>query len=374
MNFNHFSKAHPLAAGAPITCTERRHACDTDNPSKQTIFNRKGFLYLVILFLSLFSSMSMAAEKTDAALLNPALSSPIKISMRNNGYTLGDLVEMRAEFDLKKGLAFDTNSTPLKGPVNHWLDLRKVNMRASQNADKSAHITLDFTWQIFGTVEMAQRVYIPAIVLQTLPPEASDAKPITITIPAQGFHLSPVLPTTIEETNHRPHARPLKFDTQTPMNTALFCFGTGLLLSFIGLWLQDKISWWPRNPGPMTQLARMIRNHPTTTFNTQQLRAIHTALALSARQSLYPNTLENLFKSCPYLSTEKTEITDFFITSWQLFHSQENMTGAISVSATKAWIARAAMAERIAGRQAKKIATSTMGLLKKDLFKKVDAK
>ncbi|PPD53817.1 MAG: hypothetical protein CTY12_04315, partial [Methylotenera sp.] len=234
-----------------------------------------------------------------------------------------------------------------------------------QNKDDSSKITLDFTWQIFGTVEMAQTIYIPAIALQTIPPEIGNTKPLTLTIPAQGFHLSPVLPPQIEDRNHRPHALPLGFDTQTPLIIALTLLFLGLLFGGFWLWLQDKISWWPRNPGPLTKLARQLRAHREDSFSANDLRIIHNGLAASAGQSLYPNTLPHLFEKCPYLATEKLEITQFFEDSWQVFHGKNAQINAIGVSTTKAWIQRAAILERLMRRQLRKPKGKAVQLSKK---------
>lgn len=307
-----------------------------------------------ILMTLLIAQTAFAADALKDQPLSPALSAPIKVHMRPNGYTLGDIIEMRAVFNLKKGQTFDPDSVPLKGPVNNWLDLREVKFASSKNTDDSERIQLEFTWQVFGTVEMAQMVYIPAIALQTIPPTTGDTKPITITIPAQGFHLSPVLPTLIEEKAHRPHALPLRFDTYTPLLLAAFSLGLSMLFGGLWMWLQDKIAWWPRNPGPLTALARNMRTHQGARFSVEDLRNIHVGLAKSAGQSLYPNTLSNLFQKSPYLSSDQAEITRFFEDSWQVFHTPNVSASAIAVPETKAWIHRAAISERLARRQAKK--------------------
>ncbi len=323
-------------------------------------------LISVFLFSGLFFVQNIAvAEIKKTEPLSPALVSPIKVTMRTNGYTIGDLIDMHAVLQLKKGQVFDPNSVPLKGPVNNWLDLREVKFQSSNNKDESTKVTLDFTWQIFGTVEMAQTIFIPAIALQTIPPEKGNTKPLTLTIPAQGIHLSPVLPPQIEEKSHRPHAPPLSFDTQTPLTIALILLSLGLLLGGFWLWLQDKISWWPRNPGPLTKLARQIRQHRESTFSMKDLRNIHSGLAASAGQSLYPNTLQDLFEKCPYLISEKLDIAKFFEDSWQAFHGKNAQANAIDVNTTKAWIQRAAMAERLMRRQLRKRKVKAVHLSKK---------
>ncbi|MDP1660166.1 MAG: hypothetical protein Q8L73_12565 [Methylotenera sp.] len=322
---------------------------------------------MALLAMLLFIQSAFAATTPSTPIANPALSTPIKITMRDNGYTLGDMITMHAEFNLAKGLVFDPNSVPLKGPVNNWLDLRNVSMAEAKNADGGSTISIDFTWQIFGTVEHAQTLKIPAIQLQTIPSSDSAkdstaklaaSKPLTITIPAQGFNLSPVLPPTITENTHRPHAPPLRFNERTPLTFAIICLSLGLLCGALWLWLQDKISWLPRNPGPMTQLARQLKQQKLSqqnigqVFTVENLRTIHAGLASSAGQSLYPNTLVNLFEKSPYLAAEKPAITQFFNASWQTFYEKNthSSTSNISVTDTLRWINRSALAERLSRR------------------------
>jgi hypothetical protein len=327
---------------------------------------------VLLLCLSLFLQTVFAG----ATVATPDVTGPkVKVTMRDNGYTLGDMIAMHAEFNLAKGLVFDPNSVPLKGPVNNWLDLRDVAMVEAKNADGGSKISIDFTWQIFGTVEHAQTIKIPAILLQTIPPIENTkgkndveqsannkplVKPLVISIPAQSFNLSPVLPPTITENTHRPHAPPLRFNERTPLTFAITFLSLSLLCGALWLWLQDKISWLPRNPGPITQLARQLRRQKLRqqnigqVFTEENLRTIHAGLARAAGQSLYPNTLANLFEKSPYLVAEKTAITQFFNASWQKFYAKNTNASDISVTDTLRWINRAAMAERLSRRQTNK--------------------
>lgn len=366
MIFNRLTNAYPFEVSSSTTLRSvRLNRAQPFSPSAilwlETHRNR---LTALIITLLIVTQTSFAANFPAAS----ASAGPkVKVTLRDNGYTLGDLISMRAEFDLAKGLVFDPNSVPLKGPVNNWLDLRDVKMEAVKNTDDSSHVRIDFTWQIFGTVEHAQIIKIPAIQLQTIPPERInneansdktgntkliDNKPLAITVPSQGFNLSPVLPPTITENAHRPYAPPLRFNTRTPLTLGLTFIFSGLLCGVLWLWLTDKVSWWPRNPGPITKLARQMRKlgvAQRATFNIEQIRSIHTALATSAGQSLYPNTIAILFEKAPYLAAEKAEITQFFLQTWSLFfEGKRQLTiDSIAVTDTLKWIRRAAVAERI---------------------------
>jgi hypothetical protein len=310
----------------------------------------------MVLLVLLFNSPIFAANIISAA---PVSIAKVKVTMRNHGYTIGDLIVMRTEFTLKKGQAFDPDSVPLRGPVNNWLDLRDVAMTESKDSDGSSKIAIDFTWQIFGTVEHAQLLKIPGIALQTLVPNTTNAKPLFIIIPAQSFNMSPVLPQTLEGYSPRRHMPPFRFDTSTPLVLAITCLSLALLSGLLYLWLLDKLAWWPRNPGPITKLARLFKHQKVAQqprFTLNDLRNIHAALASSAGQSLYPNTLSILFENCPYLTSNKAAITQFYNTSWSLFYDKSSTSSVtpIFVPDTIAWIKRAAIAERFARSQVQK--------------------
>jgi len=330
------------------------------NVSSNAIGSR---LLLFLVLLSFSHIASAGGGSVEAPEQPPESMIKTTVSMRDHAYTLGDLISMQAEFTLEKGQIFDPNSVPLAGPVNAWLDLRDVFLYQDNNDDGSTHLTIDFTWQIFGTVAEAQIIKIPAIILQTLPPETGQneddkAQSSIITIAEQPIYLSPVLPEKLgEEEAPRPIMPPPRFDTAMPLMMAVLYLGLALLLVGFWLWLQDKISWLPRHPGAMTLLARQLRHQKVaqqTTLSQADLRMIHAGLAGSAGQSLYPNTLNVLFEKAPHLSAEQEIISQFFNDSWSLFHGKNTGENMISVSETVAWIRRAAIAERLSRNVARK--------------------
>ena len=312
----------------------------------------KSFLFLA---LSLMMTVGFTEEmKLESADVN------VTVNMRDHGYTLGDIITMHAEFTLEQGYIFDLNSVPLKGPINAWLDLRDVTTNKEILTDDREFISLDFTWQLFGTVNEAQIIKIPAIILQTLSIEVADdeREPLIITIPEQGFYLSPVLPEQItSEDAVRPIIAPPRFDEATPLKLAWLCLGLAILLGLLWLWLEDRIKWLPRHPGAMTLLARQLREQDVAKqrqLTADDLRTIHAGLAGSAEQSLYPNTLGILFEKAPYLSVDEEMITQFFDDSWRIFHEGNAQNLTIPVADTMAWIKRAAVSERLFRHTARK--------------------
>lgn len=259
---------------------------------------------------------------------------PVKVIMRDSGYTMGDLLHMRAEIQLGAGEVLDETSLPMAGRVKPWLDLRDLRWRQSGEV-----FELDMTWQLFATVEIAQMLQTPPIPLRTREGKA-------IKIPAQGFYYSPVLPYPLESFSRRANLPPFKADESAPLVAALACLLLGLSSGLVWLWLHDRFPWWPRDPGPMTRLARSFRHLPAgEVLQTPQMRDIHAALNLSAGRSLYPQTLPLLFEAAPYLQQEQPAITAFFDCSWQIFHADSPTL--LRADEVRLWIARCARSERL---------------------------
>jgi mxaA protein len=260
------------------------------------------------------------------------------VHLRNHGYTMGDLIEVRANIRLPHGAQIDAESLPLAGRIKPWLDLREV--RLEQHGDE-AHLYL--TWQMFGTVEIAQPLKTPELMIKT-----QGKPPATLVIPAQEFYYSPIFGAQVGEIVRRPDLPPFKFDTHTPALAAALSAALGLTLGLVWLWLQDKIPWLPRRPGPLTQLARMLKSAPAAHLSVAQMTAVHHALNQSAAQTLYPGTLGALFVRAPYLKPHEAAISNFFQHAWRAFYGRSGIqTIEISHEETLAWVKQAALAERV---------------------------
>lgn len=268
------------------------------------------------------------------------VSSQVDVVMRDSGYRLGDFIHQQVTIQLPKGITLDQDSFPLSGYVKPWLDLTRLDF-----SEEGQSARLSLTWQIFATVEIAQTLNTPALVLKT------KQKPVqTIHVPAQSFYYSPVLPFPLNETKRQHDLPPLKFDTGRPLVRAI-AFGVlsfGLLM--LWLWVKDLLPW-PRNPGPMTQLARVIKSQSPYAIQTKYMQVIHRALNDCAQQTLYPKNLSVLFLYSPYLQAYQQEIEQFFIESWRMLyghlplHNDEAM--ALDKPLSFDWIEEAAKAERL---------------------------
>lgn len=266
------------------------------------------------------------------------------VIMRDSGYTLGDKMQMVATFTLPMQQTIDEESLPLLGRVNPWLDIQAIQIKQHKQ-----QVQLNVTWQLFATVEIAQKLKTPEIVLKT-----ADKEPQTITIPAQAFYYSPVLPMPpLKNFKRRANLVPPSVDTAKPLLYFSVCLGLFLICGLVWLRLKDWLPWLPFKPGPMTRLARLLKLQ-STELSLAQLREIHTALNQCAGMSLYPDNLSQLFQRAPYFSHEEDNVTQFFNQSWGLFYANNSpVKPAIDLQATQQWVQRVAMAERLFRRNLK---------------------
>lgn len=262
------------------------------------------------------------------------------VTMRDSGYTIGDVIDMTVTFTLPMSQKIDENSLPLVGRVRSWLDIQSIQVTQHQQL-----VRLKMRWQLFASVEIAQRLKTPEIVLKT------TGKPVqTIIIPQQTFYYSPVLPMPpIKDIKRRANLAPPSFDTAEPAIYFSVCFGLFFLCGFLWLWLKNRLTWLPYQAGPMAQLLRKLKRTTSSTgFNEQQLRDIHAALNESAGVSLYPHNLSRLFTHAPYFSNEINNVIQFFNQSWTHFYKDATLQPEpIDVTSTKQWIQRVAIAEQL---------------------------
>lgn len=268
----------------------------------------------------------------------------ITVKMRDHGYFMGDIIHQQVIITLASGQTLDENSLPLQGRVTSWLDLRELAVSRRGHA-----VQLDLVWQIFATVEVAQKLKTPAFVLKTL------AKPtVEFTIPQQAFYYSPVFSNPLGETVRRSDLAPVTDDGMKSLMLVLMFGGISLISGVFWLWVNDLIPWIPFNPGPLTQVARTLKVNAKIEIQQQHLKEILHALNLVAGQSLYPNNWETVFKKAPYLLVLKTPITDFFFTAWKVIygHAPLSSNSPINIEPNEVlssvdWVQQAALLERL---------------------------
>lgn len=286
---------------------------------------------LVLLIMLVLTSVVMQVTAEP-------LTNMMTVSMRDHGYTLGDKVAMQVQFTLAEGQQINPESLPLIGQVKPWLDIAKVDFKQTKS-----QVDLTIVWQLFGTVEMAQQLKTPKIVLNTQSQPAQQ-----IEIPQQAFYYSPVLPLPpLKHVQRMENVQPPLFDAGKPLLGLVVCAALFVLSALLWAWVKDYLPWLPFKAGPMTKLARKLKAKRQNQYcDLSTLRAVHTALNEAAGVSLYANDLEPLIAKAPYFAAIQTELATFFEDSWQQFYT-DVPAPTVTYDSVEAWVQQVAIAERL---------------------------
>jgi len=281
-----------------------------------------------------------------AALLAPALSAvaadaDVKVTLRDTGYMLGDLLDERIEVALPGGARIDPESLPLPGRVAPWLEVRRTALEPARSGSQA----LVVTYQIFAETEQATQAPLPELHLRLR--GAGDARDIVV--PSRSFLLSPALPATLVDKDRelRPSPDPAGVPEGAALAGALASLAVVLVAAGYLLWRYDRLPFLPYAPGPLLRAWRSWRRRArralTRDDETALLRDLHGALNQSAGETLYPSTLSRLFDRAPYLAPLRGEIERVFAASWQRFYGRGDAPAPAHVLAT---LERAADRER----------------------------
>ncbi len=299
---------------------------------------RSVFRAAVVAIAVLASSAPAAAGADDTVAAVPVVS-----TMRDTGYTVGDLVRRRIEFVLPQGAALDERSLPAPGRVARWLELREMTVQDV----RGMRPVLSITYQIFGVPEAAVRVSIPEFKVGV----TGLDKPWVV-VPSQPMLLSPVLPPELDGELKTP--RPAPPPEPLPVGRHVAAMLAGVLAASAGafalLWIHDLIPFLPRHPGEMTRLWRRWRGRRDGLLDESERRLLleefHRALSGCAGETLYPATLARLFNRATHLQPLREAITTAFSASWRSIYGPSGSGGAPDAAALLALIRSAADRER----------------------------
>jgi mxaA protein len=263
-----------------------------------------------------------------------------RVTLRDTGYMLGDLIDERIDVSLPDGSRIDPDSLPLPGRVAPWLEVR----RTALDPPRAGAQTLVVTYQIFAETEQATQAPLPELHLRLRGAGAHE-----ITVPSRSFLLSPALPATLVDKDRelRPSPDPERVPETGAVAGVLASAVVVLAATGFLLWRYDRLPFLPYAPGPLVRAWRTWRRRSrrdlTLDEETALLRDLHGALNRSAGETLYPSTLSRLFDRAPYLAPLRGEIERVFVASWRRFYGRGDAPAPANVLAT---LQRAADRER----------------------------
>ena len=276
--------------------------------------------FLAVCVLVVAASAAIAAEPE------------VRVSLRDTGYMLGDLLDERVEIALPDGMRIDAESLPLPGRVAPWLEVRRVTLDRP-NAGSQAVVV---TYQIFAEAEQATQAPLPEFHLRL----RGAAGTHDVTVPSRTFLLSPALPQTLTDKDRelRPSPAPEYVVATGALVGAFASVAVALVASAYLLWRYDRLPFLPYAPGPLLRAWRSWRRRSKRELSGDEtialLRDLHGALNQSAGETLYPSTLQRLFERAPHLAPLRAEIERVFAASWQRFYGDGETPATASVFAT----------------------------------------
>jgi mxaA protein len=265
-----------------------------------------------------------------AAAAASAAATEVKISLRDTGYLLGDLIDERIDVALPEGARIDPDSLPLPGRVAPWLEVRHTTLEPPHGGAQ----TLIVTYQIFAETEQATQAPLPELHLR-LRGKAED-----VAVPSQSFLLSPGLPATLVDKDRelRPSPDPERVEETAAMAGLFASVAVALIVTAWLLWRYDRLPFLPYAPGPLLRTWRSWRRRSRRELTDEEgaalLRDLHGALNQSAGETLYPSTLPRLFVHAPYLTPLRSEIERVFAASWRRFYGHGDAPAPANVLAT----------------------------------------
>ncbi|MDB5969202.1 MAG: putative mxaA protein involved in Ca2+ insertion in methanol dehydrogenase [Hydrocarboniphaga sp.] len=265
-------------------------------------------------------ALALPTPAEAAATVAAAPAYRVEARMRDTGYVLGDLLQQRVEIQVPDGARLDADSVPRLGRVNNWLELRDCRIDRHDGG-----YTLLLTYQMFGVVENALQLAIPAFQLR-FSDAAHPSMPTTVGIAPQPFYQSPVLPASLSDTDREPRASfaPEPIASAFWRRASAASFAAALLLAFYLGWIYDRLPWLPRKPGPLTALFRRLRGRRALGLDAQAyrdlLRQLHATLNHCAGQTLYIDNLSLLFTRAPHLQPLRGELENLFRHSRSVFY------------------------------------------------------
>lgn len=256
----------------------------------------------------------------------------VKVSLRDTGYMLGDLLDERVEVALPDGMRIDPESLPLPGRVAPWLEVRRAAMEPSREGSQAFVVT----YQIFAEAEQATQAPLPSFHLRLRGADGTQG----VAVPSRGFLLSPALPQTLTDKDRelRPSPDPDRVSDSGAIAGTLASLALALAATGFLLWRYDRLPFLPYAPGPLLRAWRSWRRRSkhelTGEEETALLRDLHGALNQSAGETLYPSTLQRLFDRAPHLAPLRAEIERLFVASWQRFYGRGDAPAPTNVLAT----------------------------------------
>jgi len=226
---------------------------------------------------------------------------------------------------LPAGARLDPTSLPVPGRVSGWLELRTQDA----DCDGEPRCTLRLAYQVFAVPTVPSVFTLPPLTLRVLEHDGAAS----VAVPAAPFVLAPTLvePATAQWLEPIAAPAPGSVARSRPLLFAILSTAGALCAGLWALWVDDRLPWLPRRPGPFTRLARAWRGRQQPGLH-DMLRACLRAMNESAGETLYASSLDRLFERTPALAPLRSEFVQFAQRAWAALHGSGEPPSAAAVT------------------------------------------
>lgn len=261
------------------------------------------------------------------------------------GYAIGDVLRHRLWITPKAGERLDQGALPRPGPLNRWLELRRVDL----HPEAGGRLRLDLEYQAFYAPLAVKSLAIPGFTLRF----AGSSGESKAEVPAWPFTMAPLHGLAVLEAGGlapmQPDAGPEAPDAGGPLRRFLvFATAGGLALLYLAR-LRGLLDFGRRGRH-FREACRTLRGLRGAGDDPAALRtgftAVHRAFDRSLGEPLFAEGLPRFFRDHAGYAGLKPEIEGFFRASYGLFFGDTERVSDFGVARLESLCRACLRAER----------------------------
>lgn len=242
------------------------------------------------------------------------------------GYVIGDVFHHRVHLELYPPYQLETESLPLRGRINRWLEMRST-VQEKFGAQGAKVYDVDLNYQIFNAPLELQHLSTPAHTLSAIGPDGR----IELPIPAWNFSVAPIVSTQGYGDQVPWAVRPARPPPPTPVAPHVWRAGlAGAIFAMVILylcWLRWGVALLARANRPFARAHRDLRRLNRRAFDESvyrlALRRLHGAFNETAGRALFCDQLAAFHASHPRFRGLEPAIDGLFAESRVVFFSSD---------------------------------------------------
>lgn len=241
-----------------------------------------------------------------------------RLTPRPYGYTIGDLI--RHELIVQPGAqqTLDPRSVPSTGPVNRWLELRRVDVL--ERSERRIRIGLEY--QVFYAPLTVKNLVLPGFTLQF----QGSGKSTSSEVPAWNFSMAPIHGLAVLDSAAAEPVRadvwPLPPDPAAPRWRMIASLVTATTALLVFAYLRGLIGVDPRGRAfrdAHRALQQLRRQGSGRDILKEGFSTVHRAFDRKLGAPLFAERLPEFFQTNPQFLGLTAEIEGFFAASYGLF-------------------------------------------------------